>query len=345
MSLFVDHATQKVIKPAPVSNVLNLVHSPGYPLWPSFESMQHMYKIVESCIVSDLEEVFGHFVRINPYLKFWIGTIGSNPEIPLFIKQEDLTLSRGTVDHELRVSFFLNLFRKHIPYFGFAYAKIQYQGKNYLLIENIPGVIYRDLVDDKKFPLNDRIEIFCITIAIIEYARELFKLVHDDLTCNNIIVSKLPHRRNIRIGTKIYFVQYIPYIIDFDKTYTNATGGIDIPERGIKNSYEPVYDTYYFTVTVFRDEPFLFKRLLSMLGTDYKKTGTVRDNLIKYANKTKPITLQQFVQFFNQYTGFTLLDGTEENVVSPEDIFPDSHPHNNEGYPSKPPYGRFIDVI
>lgn len=173
--------------------------------------------------------------------------------------------SKSNLIHEYFIAInSLNLLKKEIPNFGYilsyiAEENIKISGEDkeskvsYIVYEKIKGISLKSFIDDSsKCTSEIFLQIFSQIILSINTASEKFGFMHNNLTCDNIIIDELPDNIYIHYvynNKDVYICsKYIPIIINYDKSriiYRNKVYGYNEPRLNIDSHINyPFSDIY-----------------------------------------------------------------------------------------------------
>ena len=164
------------------------------------------------------------------------------------LKREDTKDDSDNIDHEYLVGLELNKLRPVNPHFvgtillSHNLKPVMEKGSptKYLLLEHVEGSVIKS-----SWQLHDLLRIFLQLSACLEQVQNV-GFTHFNMHHLNGIMKNLGQDYILRYPGFELQTNSLLVLIDFGRSHTYATGGHQVKDKNVKNSYFPEHDLMYF---------------------------------------------------------------------------------------------------
>lgn len=297
-----------------------------YPYWPSKRSLDALTTYIEQISVPDAQgyRTFTNpqtYTSINQHIPVYTTDISPKDGYPVkvFVKEDISGLGRGSIDHEYQVGKLLNNLRNTLPTYGYTFSKINHQGKRAIMSEYIPGP---DMDFDYMHSLNKQtvISLYAQLYLALDIAQQTYAFTHYDLSWRNIIHVKLNGMYLINYGGRYIQSSSIPVIYDFDRSYTQLTGGVNIAQSYVKPEYNPMIDNVSLLYTLIRISPD-FRSLARFFNVDINiRNVSAREWVYRQLEHVYYYDTTDLLKFLQQEYKYQPMSSPDFPILKPQDL-------------------------
>jgi hypothetical protein len=291
--------------------------------WTSTETLSYVHRWIESN-----KQIFRR--RVN----FRVGFVQINVPGRIFKMRDSSTSSTGYLDNvaillkepprdnrdsfsnELRVGLQLNKLRNTIPNFVYTYGKVAGRNRNgntqeYIILEHVPGITLSLYTGSFRKHL-------CYTLQVIlalEIAYHELGFTHYNAHRRNIVLKKLSQKKLIRYGDVLIETDRVPIIIDVGRSYTRATGGHNLPIRGVYPIPNHFHDVYYCLHSALRR---LYPKQLETILSWYGVTPSTNPCITVHTLRPRNLSGKDLLLKCQEVFGFVPVTNPELPILAPD---------------------------